>query len=159
MQAWHDLHTEQLLPVDDNQDIMFSAGLEIYSDDHYAFINMVLTTKRLVNFTPAQGPYVAMVHNDDTAGTNWQGFSVMLSGVSDTGRHFHTMVLALCSKKNQRAYAFIAQTLFRLRPDLNFRFSMSDAAPAIFNGFQQVYIFIAQLMCYMHSFIKNAMKV
>lgn len=159
LKVWHEEHTEERLPAGDNQDIMFSAGFEVYEENHFACMNMVLTTKRLVQFAPEDGVYVEMIHNDDTAGTNWHGFPVMLSGLSDAGRHFHIMVVAICTKKNQRAYEFIARVLLRLRPTLMFRFSMSDAAAAIFNGFSIVYPNLGQFMCHMHSFIKNAMKV
>ena len=158
LQAWAATHTEDLLPPND-LDTMFSAGFEVYEQNHFACVNMVLTTRRILRFPPAQGPYVEMICNDDTCGTNWHGFAVMLSGISDAGRHFHNILLSICTKKDSRSYNFIAHTLMRLRPDLVFRFSMSDAAQAIFNGFSEVYAHQFQLMCYMHVFIKNMLKV
>ena len=69
-----------------------------------------------------------MVHGDDTAGIIWHGFPVLMFGTSDTARQFHPIALCLCGRKKREDYDFCYKTLKTMRPDLPFKYSMSDAA-------------------------------
>ena len=75
-----------------------------------------------------------MVHADDTGGIIWNNFPVMLLGTSDIARQFHPIAVCVCSQKTGDDYNFCFRVLKEMRPDLQFEYSMSDAASAIFNG-------------------------
>ena len=136
---------EGSVPVGD-MDTMFCLSFKLdHSKGHFAEMVLVLTTRRLIEFPPATE---LATHNDDTAGCVWQAFSVMLSGTTDVGRKFHLMAISICSKKDFAAYQVIAAAIKQRRPDLEYRHSISDAACAIFNGFQLIFTDLVQHMCW-----------
>lgn len=155
IEAWALAHKEpSLLPND--LDTMFVVEIYLDLDQHEAQMCIVLSTRRLLDSAPSTIP---MIHNDDTNGMLWQQFPVMLTGFTDAGRAFKLLCISICTKKDQWAYEKITQAIKARRPDFQFKFSMSDAAQAIFNGVHAIYGGIVQFMCWMHVFIKNALKV
>jgi hypothetical protein len=145
LQQWADAHKEESVPPGD-LDQMFCLHFHIdLSKGHFAFFVLVMTSRRLIQFTPSNA---VAIHNDDTQNVVYQGFPVMQTGTTDTARNFKLMAISLCSHKDADAYEQVAFAIHQRRPDIKFRHSISDAACAIYNGTLRIYPQLVQHMCW-----------
>ena len=59
---------------------------------------LVITTRNLLKFSLN---FTLVLQTDGTYKLMWQGFPVLIVGVSDFDRHFHGIVLAVCTREAQ----------------------------------------------------------
>lgn len=135
--------------IPDDEDEVFVANYLIdYSTGNFKFL---ITTKRLLKGALA----TKFVCCDATYKLMWQGFPVLLVGNTDNGRHFHSIALVVASNEKTEDFCFMFETIKKsissiFSVEYKPEFLMSDAAPAIHNGFKQVFENTTILMCWAH---------
>ena len=137
----------------------FVAGFQMQLNGAKATFQLVITTLRLLNFSP---DYVNFVHADDTHNTVWFDCPLILLGGTDKARTFHPYLVALCSGATIKDYQFVYATYKKYRPNqVMLKYVLCDGAEAVFNGIVAAHgrnVTLERLMCWMHVFIKNFLK-
>lgn len=87
---------------------------------------------------------------------NYEGFPVIVVGVTDLDRHFHVSGISVCTNENTEDFTFIFQSLstgiFRVHGQHYMPTTLvSDAAEAIHNGFTAVFGILLIIMCWAHK--------
>lgn len=113
--------------------------------------NCVLGTKRLLR----NGINATVLHADSTYKLNWEGYPVLVFGTTDRNKAFHPIVIAFSSNETAADYKFCIETIVEsLQKIFNknsmFQTLVSDAAPAIKNGFSDVFPNQDLIQCYFH---------
>jgi hypothetical protein len=141
-------------------DVAFVAGYNSnFELSMEAKFQMCISTRRLLNFVPKDGFTAQMIHGDDTHSLMWHKWPVMLFGFSDSCRVFHPVLFCVCTNHSKVDYKFCYSVYKHHRPDHIITMSMSDGADEIYGGMVHNYPGAARLMCWMHVFIKNVLKV
>jgi hypothetical protein len=146
-------------PQDD--DTMYVPGYQEDTEGTKPKFRLCMSTRRLLcNFIPTTA---LVMYADDTADVIWCGFTTVILGFTDANRVFHIVIIALCSQKTTADYEFVYHTYKRHNPQHHIRYSLSDGAQAIFNGFKKVYAEQnpagTRLMCWMHAYVKNFLYI
>ena len=120
---------------------MFVAGFEVDIDKNWKpYFRFVCTTKRLVMLLK----HNSLIASDGTYKLIWQGYPVLMSGTIDRDRKYHPAGICVAITETQVDYAFFFRTL----RDVYFKIAsvhfhaevlIGDAAPAITNGFVEVF--------------------
>lgn len=92
---------------------------------------------------------------DATYKLNWQGYPLLVVGNTDQDRHFHNVAVVVSTHERTEDFLFMFQKLKNIiyslfEIDYKPSYLMSDAAPAIHNGFSQVFDNSEILMCWAH---------
>ena len=127
--------------VPDDEDEMFVAGFEVDIDKNWKpYFRFVCTTKRLLMLLK----HNSLIASDGTYKLIWQGYPVLMSGTIDRDRKYHPAGICVAITETQVDYAFFFRTL----RDVYFKIAsvhfhadvlIGDAAPAITNGFVEVF--------------------
>lgn len=111
------------------------------------------STKRLLGTAALSN----VIHADGTYKLIVQGYPVLVVGASDYAKHFHLSGLAICSSESTADYEFLFRSL-KMGVELvtsnafNPKIIIADAAPAITNGFNNVFGAdgTVRINCYAH---------
>lgn len=138
------------IPAARFQNIISPPNAQQYVPDKMKFKALV-TTKRLIKNAMDK----SIIHADATYKLNREGYPLLVFGCSDKQRAFHVIAVAICDSETTEDYAFcfkeIENTAFRvLGQNVKFEVLVSDAAPAIKNGFDEVYPERETVTCYFH---------
>lgn len=105
-----------------------------------------------------------IVRADGTYKLIWQGFPVIVVGTIDVDRHFHCLAIAVTSNETMTDYKFVFKAVKNKLEQL-FEFTwdptvlISDAAPAIQNGFNASFPGKLIRMCWAHARFAMGKKV
>lgn len=125
-------------------------------DNSFGF---VLSTKRLLQNAVNQINVCA----DGTYKIVWQNFPMIIVGFVDRQNHFHVIAVCLVSNERTSEYRFVFTTIKKaIEKHTNTVFEpdvlISDAAPAIRNGFYETFESASQnVICYVHV-LRNLRK-
>lgn len=107
------------------------------------------------------------MHCDATYKLNWQGFPVLLIGMTDSERKFHPIGICTCSNEQTADFQFLFSSLKTavmqlFRKELNPRVLICDAAGSIHAAFKNVFGDNDNIvMCWAHvrrNIVKNLPK-
>lgn len=143
------------VPVDEDDGFVVaferSNSTEVEASKRY-FRIFYSTPRLLKNATNGQ-----IIHADGTYKNVVQGFPLLVVGFSDLHKHFHLSGIAICSSESTDDYAFLFNALkhgIALVTEQRLRLIalVSDAAPAIENGFQRAFDddTIVHINCFAH---------
>lgn len=125
-------------------------------DNSFAF---VLSTLRLLKNAANQSNICA----DGTYKVVWQHFPMIIVGFVDRQNHFHVIAVCVTSNERTNEYRFVFRTIKKaIETHTNTIFEpnvlISDAAPAIRNGFYDTFETATQnVICYVHV-LRNLRK-
>lgn len=146
---FHDDHKE----IPEDEDKAFVVGFErseLEADDKW--IRMFVSTKRLLSMSVD----AECLHADGTYKTNCQNYPLIVIGTTDNARKFHLVGLALTKRETADDYRFAFESVKNGMMAVNertikARAVISDAAPAIFNGYAKVFDHLTvRIMCWYH---------
>lgn len=151
LEEW--LVKNETVPLED--DHPFIVGHEmIINDDNYdaSMFRFLVSTKRLLN----NAINMKKIHADATYKLIWQGFPVLIAGATDSNRKFHPIGVCVSTNEQTSAFKFLfgaiknkTKELFgvEIEPSV----LISDAAPAIRNGFKAIFTEVDDIgMCAAH---------
>lgn len=138
------------IPVSKIDHIISAPNPQKYVADKIKFKALV-TTKRLISNAVDK----CIIHADGTYKLNREGYPLLVFGSTDSQRAFHIVAVGICDAETSDDYAFcfkgIKDTAFRVHgQNVNFDILVSDAAPAIKNGFDEVFPGQQTVTCYFH---------
>lgn len=116
------------------------------------WIRMFVSTKRLLKMSLD----ATCLHVDGTYKTNSQHFPLIVLGTSDKARHFHLVGLVLAKRETNDDYHFAFESMKKGMMAVSGRIIhakalISDAAPAIFIGYQKSFDHeTIRVMCWFH---------
>lgn len=121
-----------------------------YNENRFEF-TCVITTKRLLR-NAIEGK---TFHADSTYKLNWMGYPVHVFGITDYAKKFHLVAIAFSVRETAEVFQFCFQTIKDGIEEVCGRglgciYLMSDAAPAIKQGFEMVFPFALKLACWFH---------
>lgn len=139
----------QRATIPDDEHTVFVVHYEANYDVPY--FRFFLSTKNLLS----QSMKSKTVHADTTYKLNYEGFPVLVLGVTDLDRHFHPSGISVCTKEETEDFTFIFQSLtsgiYRVHGHTYKPTTLvSDAAEAIHNGFIAVFGVLLIIMCWAH---------
>lgn len=122
-------------------------------EENDKWFRIFYSTKRLLRTAALS----TVIHADGTYKMIVQGYPVLVVGVSDYAKHFHLSGLAICSSESTADYEFLFRSL-KMGVELvtteafNPKILVADAAPAITNGFKNVFGVdeMIRINCYAH---------
>lgn len=142
------------VPEDENKAFVVSYNVEVndLKPDESTF-RFFVSTKTLIQI--ASG--VKNMHTDATYKLVWQGYPVLLVGLSDSDRKFHPFGVCAATRERAEDFEFIfnsiktaVKNLFHV--DIDPKVLICDAAGSIHNGFINVFPSHADdiVMCWSH---------
>ncbi|XP_035711288.1 uncharacterized protein LOC118436791 [Folsomia candida] len=142
------LESECLQLKEDQQDVDKAFVLNKDIDYETKTFRIYITTRRLLQIAELS----TAVHSDATYKLCWQGYPVILTGVSDQDRTFHPTGMAVTSAETSADFKFIFESLKmgtseKYKPTI----LIADAAESITNGFKEVFgCDITRIYCWFH---------
>lgn len=139
--------------IPEDQDKAFVVNFERSepeADDKW--IRMFVSTKRLLSMSVD----AECLHADGTYKTNCPNYPVIVIGTTDKARKFHLVGLALTKRETADDYRFVFESIKNGMMTVSgrniiARTVVSDAAPAIFNGYAKVFDHpTVRIMCWYH---------
>ncbi|KAG4068613.1 hypothetical protein HA402_004954 [Bradysia odoriphaga] len=137
-------------PIPHDEHTAFVVNFEInYETPCFRFF---FSTKNLLRQTSLS----KIVHADTTYKLNYEGFPVLVVGVTDLDRHLHTSGVAVCTEEKTADFSFLFQSIATgMYKILGICYApttlVSDAAEAIANGFKAVFgEGVLIIMCWAH---------
>src|SRR5690606_7853637 len=88
------------------------------------------------------------LHADATYKLTWEGFPVLVVGVTDANRSFHPVCVSISSNETTASFQFIFNAL--KQKDFHPKFLISDAACAIRQAFKTTFNSEKTVMCWAH---------
>lgn len=144
------------LSIPEDEHTVFVVNYEVNYDVPY--FRFFLSTKNLL----MQSVKSKIVHADTTYKLNYEGFPVLVVGVTDLDRHLHPSGISVCTDEKTADFIFIFQSLVTgvhrvVEQSFQPTTLVADAAEAIHNGFKFVYgDDVLIIMCWAH--LKRAVQ-
>lgn len=149
--AW--LNESNAVPEEENQPFVvnFDISIDELVEENSEFRFFVSSKRLLRSAITAE-----KIHTDATYKLIWQGFPVLLVGMTDSGRKFHPFGVSVSTIERAADFEFIFRTVENavcdiLNSKMKPRVLICDAAFAIHNGFENVFgNDLPIIMCWAH---------
>ncbi len=139
--------------VPEDRDKPFVVTYEVGdTKDPNCFLRIFISSKRLLKFAT----FFSHLHADATYKLVYQGYPLLLAGVTDVAKSFHPSGVALCKTECTDDYGFLFKSLKKgveMVTQLEYqpRFLIADCADAITNGFEVAFgPHYKRIFCYYH---------
>lgn len=140
-------------PMPNDETTPFVLNYEMdYEDEKNIDLRFIVTTKLLLK----QAIGCDLIHADATYKLTWQGFPVLVVGITDRCRSFHPVGIAVCSSEKQKDFEFIFAAVQQgihniFETDFEPKYVIADAAFAIHNAAIKVFgPDVHTIMCWFH---------
>ncbi|OXA54574.1 hypothetical protein Fcan01_11709 [Folsomia candida] len=122
------------LPHDLDEPYVDNSGLEF--EENQKWFGVFLSTKRLLDIALQ----TQVIHCDATYKLSWEGFPVLVIGVSDKDRHFHPLGISVTASETTRDFEFLFRSMVTsVGHNYSPKILIADAAEAITNAFKTVF--------------------